>query len=127
MTPVDPAKLVGVPTVQLRLPLAPVRELVVRAMLKDGPTRIVEVPTFFRVTERVDPPLRVPEGVPVSEYETSWRDGVAAAEPTRPVAADATTPPTARTAPMMMKRSRDWDIARLLQVVFIGGIPGSAI
>ena len=81
--------------------------LVSRVTLKDEPSITVEVPWFFRVRLSTAPPLEVPDGVPWRDKETSWRDGTEVADPIRPVAADATTPPTARTTPMMMKRSSD--------------------
>jgi hypothetical protein len=93
--------------------------LVLRATLKDGPRVSDDVPTFFKVRLNVAPPSGVPEGVPSREKETSWRDGTEVAEPMRPMAADATTPPTARTTPMMMKRSRDWEMARRAEAIFI--------
>ena len=93
--------------------------LVFRVMLKEGPRTCDDVPTFFSVRLRVAPPFGVPAGVPRRENESSWNEGTDVAAPMRPVAADATTPPTARTMPMMMKRSRDWEIAGCTESIFI--------
>ena len=88
-------------------------------MLNAEPSIIVEVPRFFRVRLSEVPPSTVPAGVPCRENETSCRDGTEVAAPIRPVAADATTPPTARTTPMIMKRSSDWEMAGRAVAVFI--------
>jgi hypothetical protein len=95
--------------------------LVFSEMLKEVPNMTDDVPAFFRVRLSVAPPSGVPAGVPKREKETSWREGTEVADPMRPVAADATTPPTARTTPMIMKRSRDCEIAGRAEVVFIIG------
>jgi hypothetical protein len=95
--------------------------LVSKVTLNDEPIITVDAPSFFIVRLNRAPPSVAPAGVPWSEKDTSCRDGTEVADPIRPVAADATTPPTARTTPMMMKRSRDCEIAGRKWVIFIEG------
>lgn len=93
--------------------------MVPMAIVNPVPTDTVDAPAFFKVRLRVEVPP-VPATVPTREKEVSWSDGVEVAEPIKPVAAEATIPPTARTTPTMMKRSKDWEIPERLLVIFIG-------
>jgi len=70
------------------------------------------VPTFFN--EKDSELLELYTEIPVI-----WSDEVLDAEPIRPKSAATTNAPTARTAPMMIKRSRLWEIARRFLLTFI--------
>ena len=68
------------------------------------------LPVFLMVMAR-DTGLAVADAPPVSDTDTTWMLELVDAEPARLKTAAVTTPPTARTAAMMMNRSMLCEIA----------------
>jgi hypothetical protein len=87
---------------------------------------MAEEPMFFTVIENALTPVEADAAAPVAEMDVIWMAVLCELPFTRPYTELVTTPPTARTAPTMMKRSRDWEIAERLLLIFIvseGGGP----
>ncbi len=83
----------------------------------EGEHVIVLVPVFLMVTANAAG-LAVVDVPPVSETATTWTEELVVAEPIRPKMVAVTIPPTARTAAMMMNRSRLCEIPERL-LIFI--------
>jgi hypothetical protein len=83
----------------------------------EGAHVIVLVPVFLMVMANAAG-LAVVDVPPVSETATTWTEELVVAEPIRPKMVAVTIPPTARTAAMMMKRSRLCEIPERL-LIFI--------
>jgi cyanate permease len=71
----------------------------------EGVHVIALVPVFLMVMAKAAG-LAEADVPPVSEIATTWREELVVAEPARPKMVAVTIPPTARTAAMMMNRSR---------------------
>ena len=83
----------------------------------EGVHVIVLVPVFLMVMANAAG-LAVADVPPVSETATTWTEELVVAEPIRPKMVAVTIPPTARTAAMMMNRSRLCEIPERL-LIFI--------
>ncbi len=95
--PAVPEEHVGVGTLDEAASTVPPRVMVMVPVM-------VEEPEFFTVMEKE---FMVPAVVPPDAWtSTTCREELVVAEPARLKTAAVTTPPTARTAAMMMKRSR---------------------
>ena len=74
-------------------------------------------PTFF--TTMLKELTRLPPVPPEAEIDVTWITVLWEFPFTSPYTELVTIPPTARTAPMMMKRSRDWDMPECFLQMFI--------